>query len=69
MKGKTKKRIKNAILKTITVIAVLTIFICGSQMQAWNGTEWVEAEPLQAIIPIFLSCGWLVVFGYANGLI
>lgn len=69
MKGKFKRRkVKNIVLKTITALAVITIFVCMSGVQVWNGMEWVEPDPLSVIVPIALATGWIIAFCYANGL-
>lgn len=58
MKRRTKRKVKNAVLRAVTV---------------WAGTTWVlavlgaDSAPEWAMVALWLSTAWLTYFGWCNG--
>lgn len=58
MKRKTKRKLKNAFLRTATVVA---------------GTVWVlailgaDSNPAWAVTAVYITTAWLTYFGWCNG--
>ena len=57
-----RKKIKNAILWTITGLAIITLFFCASFDPEYSQDVW-------KMYPVMGGCiGWLLLFCYINGL-